>query len=338
MICPECNLVVRTGVRQINSDGVTPVSLTARKKNTKNTKKYRRHGPVDVQPMIAAFNKYWSLKYDMDIDFIFTDLEYRFITFSEPAILRNELLNDKMRAMGLSPHPIIIEPFAGCGADTISFLFNMNPTKIYVSEVRQDRIDQLRGNVTKFEKAMPDVMTPAYDVQNTVQPKGSIVSISQCESRDIFTYVNEENISLLYLDPPWTVWSITGKAENNELDAGQLLDYLNDEVFSPMLAKKIKPKLIVIKTRFDWKELKKVMHQLPKKDSDTNEDLYIQTDTIYFQPLKSTVYFHTLQTTECTVHQWEKSSIQGEIYGKYGKGGQSVDGEGRLSYVESVLA
>jgi hypothetical protein len=301
MICHRCNLTVYTGVNTGPPDDEGYRTVTNPK--PKRTQNYTP-APEVVEKMVRDFNAYWMQSFKLDINFQFGQRDYQFITFSEPAILRNRLIRKKMESMMLPVNPVIVEPFAGWGADTITFLFNLDPKKIYVCERNDDASKQLRTNVTNFDDALET---------NYKDPKGRM-DYYVGEAKNIFDKVatSPNEIDLLYLDPPWVLDGVTGNLRDNEADNAQLITFLMDNVFTPMQAKNLIPKIIVIKTRFDWKKLSQVMHMLPEKDD--GDPQYVQTDTIFFKPLKRTVYFHTLQTTDCVLHRWEHSKIQDTIY------------------------
>jgi hypothetical protein len=318
MTCPKCNLVIYTGARAApGADGFTLVD------RGKEGKKYHQ---TTIGEMVVKFNRYWIDQYKLHINFTFGEDDYPFITLTEAAMLRNELLRKKMDSMGLPENPVIVEPFAGCGADTITFLYDMKPQKIYVSEIDDKKSELLRKNLENFEQA-------TKETHNLGKTMNYYVGLA----KDIFENViaNSTDISLLYLDPPWVLHGIKGNEEGGEADAGQLLTYLKTNLFDPMRKRKLAPKLIVIKTRFGWEKLRGVMNELPQNNMDDPRPLYVHTDTIIFKPFRRNVHFHTLQTTDGTLHQWEHSEIQGRIYDKgKNKGGR---GEGSLRYVQPLL-
>jgi hypothetical protein len=306
MICQKCNKTVYMGVRD-DEDEWQPVT------------KKRKPKPesILVDKMRNQFNDYWLEKYKINPEFYFHYEDYNYITASEPAILRNERLNLKMKSMGLPPNPVIVEPFAGTGADTITFLFNMHPAKIYTCDKHQAKSIELTDNVNNFKKACPDAAST--DVINHIG-----------EAATIFDKVKED-ISLLYLDPPWKLGK-DGHGPNGEADASQLVEYLVKDVFNHMRRKKKEAKLIVIKTRFDWQALSGVMEKLPMKTDKT--PLYMQSSTTEFCPFSGTVYFHTLQMTTCVVLQWDHSQMFDTTY--HHKHTNHKE-NGVLNYVKTVL-
>jgi hypothetical protein len=310
MLCQKCNLPVYTGT--VMDDGKRGIS-TRRKEL--------------IAQMMRSFNNYWLVNYQLKTNFEFTWEDYKYITTTEPALLRNTLLNEKMKSMALPKHPVIVEPFAGCGADTITFLYNMKPKRIYVCDRDDVRSSLLQNNVTNFEKVVNDKF-------------GSMTQIMDYyvgESRGIFDNVARagDDISLLYLDPPWKLNGIQGKGHDGEADAEQLVMFLIEQVFVPMQKSSLFPKLIVIKSRFGWEELSKVMDKLPKKRDGTA--MYIQTDTILFTPFKHPVYFHTLQTTNCVLHQWKHSVDYDKIYKGHSSHDRNTGKHGDLDYMRTVL-
>jgi hypothetical protein len=316
MICQRCYKPVYTGGYNgpVDIDGFQTVLPNANRKLA-----------AMVVLMVKQFNAYWLEVHHMSINFHFGVEEYPFITFTEPALLRNDNLMAKMESMGIPMNPVIVEPFAGCGADTITFLYSMKPRKVYVCD-RDLRVSELlEDNVDNFQVSM--------DYQD------NRVDYTVGEAKNIYNGVAEsgDEISLLYLDPPWVLDGVTGKGSGGEADAGQLIQFLVEQVFQPMKAHKLIPKLIVVKTRFDWKELSKVMDKLPTNSE--GHPQYVQTDTIFFKPLTRTVYFHTLQSTNVVLHHWEHSRIQDKVYprfkepnSKYG----NIRKDGELKYIRTV--
>jgi hypothetical protein len=316
MICLRCNKAVYYGAPngREDKDGFEVVQPNRNRKL-----------PAYVATMVKQFNQYW---FDLDnktINFHFGVEEYPFITFTEPALLRNDNLMAKMNSMGIPVKPVIVEPFAGCGADTITFLYSMDPKKIYVCDSNKRVSTLLQHNVENFQDAM------SYEDKRVDYFVG--------EAKDVYNQVDTsvDEISLLYLDPPWVVEGIEGRGSGGEADNAQLIDFLVEQVFQPMSVKKIIPRLIVMKTRFNWKELSKVMDKLPTNSE--GHPQYVQTDTIYFKPLNRTVYFHTLQSTNVVLHQWKHSRIQDKVYPRFeepnSKHGHVSKG-GELKYIRTV--
>jgi hypothetical protein len=248
MICQRCNLTVYTGAHTgpVDADGF---ELVLPRTNPKLAAK--------VAKMVKKYNEYWWQNHKLEIHFHFDVEDYRYITLTEPALLRNRLLNAKMASMLLPINPVIVEPFAGCGADTITFLYNMKPRKIYVCDRDYARKMLLQDNVTDFEQANQRKWNDPTDRMDYYVGEANGIFDRVAASRD--------EISLLYLDPPWVLDDVTGNGPDGEADAAQLVKFLTTEVFEPMHVKNLIPKLIVIKTRFGWKELSQVMDKLPTK-------------------------------------------------------------------------
>jgi hypothetical protein len=309
MLCPKCNLPIRTGAGPWRGNGHKP-----------------DHNELTLG-MVNKFNKYWVDAHTLSIKFNFTWDDHDSITTSEPAILRNELLNLKMGAMALPDKPVIVEPFAGCGADTITFLYNMSPKSMYVGDVDQRLSNLLQENVKNFQAVATSSGNPT--VHHHVGNSSEIFEKVALEDRDI---------SLLYLDPPWHLEGIEGNVKiygkRPEADAPQLISYLMENVFDPMVKSNLFPNLIVIKTRFGWEKLSGVMHKLPKKSDGSPR--YIMSDTIFFTPINSPVHFHTLQTTSCVLHQWHHSKAYDDVYGKRHPVEEMVGPDGDLEYKGTV--
>jgi hypothetical protein len=235
-----------------------------------------------INLMVKRFNQWWRIFHQMEINFSFGRGDYEYITPSEAALARNNILNLRLQAMGLTDPITIMEGFAGCGADTITFISDIKPTpkQIIACDNDESKRAQVETNIGNFAEAyrnryrvdnMPTVMYYPMDVDTMIRRNAPIGAID-----------------LLYLDPPWEL--VQGEGE---VGGSELVKWLAKHVFSQFsqLWKKNRPKLIIIKTRFDAKEMKRL-----------NVDGYLFVDTLDFTPFHRQVHFHTLQSTECRTH------------------------------------
>ena len=257
-----------------------------------------RYSTETLNRMKAQYNAYWKDITGRDIKFRFGENNVKFMTVTEPALKRNLMLRKYF-----VDDPVVMEPFAGCGADTITLIYNLGARVIYASDMAEKfAVDYIKGNVKSFQEAIPE-------------SKYTRVVLFKKSSAELFRELTEEttedgdiravHIDLLYLDPPWTLPGMQREATPSEL-----LQFLDDEVFKPMFERGFTPKVIVVKTRFGWKEMRDMMSQIQG---------YSHIDTIKFTPFKNEVNFHVLIVNRYTVSKWEPSQEYKYIY----KGGEA---------------
>jgi hypothetical protein len=247
-----------------------------------------------LQKFIGEFNDYWVRWTGKDIRFKFTANDLNFLTLTDPARVRNMFL----RKFFYDP-PVILEAFGGTGADTITFLHDLDPSHCYVvqnglsgvaTRTEQAAFVLLQGNIHYFFEAFPElnhgnVMFSAYTV------------------RDFIREAPITKIDLLYLDPPWVIKG------DMECTPKELINFLDDTVFKSLNAKRILPRVICIKTRFGWDKISQIEHLIPK---------YNRFVSIKTQPLKGLYYFHIFAINDPLDVIYQRSSIQNETYGVEG--------------------
>ena len=245
-----------------------------------------------VDRMVAQFNKYWTDNTLKKIEFSFGWEHFRFITLSELALGRNMVL----RRYFVS-RPVVLEPFAGCGADTITFLYNLQPKMILASDMAQKfQVDYIKKNIAKFKSAFPHTS----EIPVVLYNERASELLARIKREPGENHVVVPHIDLLYLDPPWVIPGMKEEATPKEL-----LDFLMEEVFQPMRANGFVPKVIVIKTRFGWKEMDKLMDMVKG---------FTQRDTLSMAPLRRTVHFHILTSNELTISNWTPSPEFVHVY------------------------
>lgn len=252
----------------------------------------KRYQTAMIQKMVDQFNKYWTDNTLENIKFSFSMDHFKFLTLSEVALGRNEVLRKYFVS-----RPVILEPFAGCGADTITFLYNLHPEVILASDMaKKFEVDYIKKNVANFKAAFAHTREVPVVLYNE---KASEL-LARVKKEPGENHVVVRHIDLLYLDPPWV---LPGKTE--EASPQELLDFLMDEVFQPMRANGFVPKVIVIKTRFGWKEMDKLMDMVRG---------FTQRDTLSMAPLRRTVHFHILTSNELTISNWKPSPEFMHVY------------------------
>ena len=240
-------------------------------------KKRHQYTYEQIKEMIRKYNAYWLSKTGIDIGFTFGEANVGFMTMAEPALRRNEYLR------ALFPYaPVVVEPFAGCGADTISFMYNLGASKIYASDyANKFEVDYIRRNVENFKRAVPGMA----DVDITLfKDKAEDFFGNLRDAPDAHGNTVVPHVDLLYLDPPWR---LDGMSQNQEATPGELLNYLAGEVFRPLFDEGFLPHIIVVKTRFGWEEMREMM---------SNVKGYRHVFTMKFTPLRREVNFHVLQS------------------------------------------
>lgn len=253
-----------------------------------------------LQTMVNQFNQWWLDVHGLKLEFKFGMDEWKYVTPSEVAAARNDMLNQKFAALGIATPIKILDVFCGCGSDLITFLsdFQPPPKVIYGCDMKDGRKHLSEKNYNNFKEAWnKKYSNTKFGHQYNPRPINTDVEIKALSVSDlIYKEMLLGGVDLLYLDPPWTLNAGRGIAKPDEL-----FEFLHREVFFPISEYTNpvnKPKFVVIKTRFGSQEMGKL-----------KLDGYIFTDTLEFTPFNQTAYFHTLQSTTCwTDHLWHPSS------------------------------
>lgn len=253
--------------------------------------------PYVLKSIVDKFNQWWSDRYNgMQIHFEFGNDDYKYLTTSEPAAARNRILNQRLQSLGINEPITILEGFVGCGADTITFISDMKPQAklIYTCDEKPEKLALAKKNVENFKKAYHETFKDS--------PRTDVKILPLSLKNLIYQEIEPGAIDLLYLDPPWENQNGTG-----EVGGSALVEFLDEHAFQPIMqwvSGENRPKLIVIKTRFDADAMKKL--QVPG---------YIFVDTLDFTPFRQEVHFHTLQSTMCrTHHVWHPSRNYVQLY------------------------
>lgn len=263
---------------------------------------------AQVKEMIRKYNAYWECKTGCKIGFTFGSGDVKFVTMAEPALKRNAYLR------GLFTYdPVVVEPFAGCGADTITFCYNLRPSRIYASDYAQRfGPDHIRRNVENFKRTVPGMA-------------GVDVTLFKERAADFFRNLRSApdesgntvvpHVDLLYLDPPWQLEGATAEATPREL-----LNYLAGEVLVPMFEEGFQPYVIVVKTRFGWEAMRELMN---------NVRGYRHVFTMRCTPLRREINFHVLQSDMYDVTTLLPSADYEHVY--RGKALPAQDGVARIT-------
>ncbi len=281
-----------------------------------------------LEKAIKIYNKYWYDITGVNFGFKFGIDQYKFVTPAEFALKRNLLMR---RMIGVD-RPSVIEPFAGSGLDTVTMMDNLKPYMmyccdsvgmeegrndfVYASEIRMgsgarlegmddgpkkrggrgisamNPFDYLPQNVKKMQDSAPGTKRTQVVLFNMTAKQFFRVAKGST-FKDVSGEPKAFHADVLYLDPPWTLPGMS-----RESTADELVDYLDDEVIKPMLHEDIRPKLICVKTRFDWEEMRRVMGSVPG---------YLHEYTIEGTPFRSKINFHFLVSTDYDILEWEPS-------------------------------
>lgn len=302
-----------------------------------------------LKEMNRKYNQYWEEFTGRNPGFYFGLEQYKYITIAEDALKRDQKIMDWL----MIENPCIVEPYAGYGADTVAMAFNMNPRFLFCNDRAgapengkfvyvRDAIEESKGRqgqrglrhtqVSPFDYELKNLMRFQETFPETLK---SQVVLFNMEARQFFEEATEfrdtaGNImpfhcDVLYLDPNWTLPGAT-----REATADELVDSMQAEVFEPMFRRGMRPKMIVIKTRFKWEEMRRVMDKI---------EGYLHMQTILFTPFTREVAFHLLITTEYDVLRIKDSDLKKFVYnkGKEPKGAKgSAERAGGFGEIEFV--
>jgi len=276
------------------------------------TKGYNANYPYRVPSVSDAltlfqkwFNDYWTSRTKTKINFEIIEESRPFLSVTEPSMMRN--MNLKRFFI---EQPIIVEAFAGIGADTITFLYNLAPKKIYSIEHTSGMgghpelarpFRTLKKNIDNYLKAFPDV-----DPTSVMLVPDSVESFMK---RTELPYAD-----LLYVDPPWI---LDGKT--SECTPSELIEFLNTTIFN-ITGRWFTPKVICIKTRFEWAKFESALTEIASTQTksaigyDLSDYIRIPSD-VEVQPFRGTYHFHIFlsKTVEDDVY-WVKSKTWYDTY------------------------
>lgn len=228
-----------------------------------------------LKTAVDLFNYYLKLLLKRYVDFRFQAKNIEFLTITDISLVMAQFVRNFF-----TYKPTVLEAFAGCGADTIMFLGYTHPARIYCCETDPENMELLKGNVARFREGDPKTANTAVTYHQ--QTAGEfITTLPEPKPKQIKDQQDIVRIDVLYLDPPWVLPGTTTEATPDALTA-----WLDTEVFEPMSNRGYLPKLIVMKTRFGYEEMK-VLNQTMYKQ-------YSHIETIHSRPFKGEFYFHIL--------------------------------------------
>jgi hypothetical protein len=256
-------------------------------------------------------NLYWSSILGTTVQFDIGRVDVAYTTLSDTGLERNRYL----QSLFLKP-PVVVDAYAGCGMDSISFLFNLywqngkNIKKLYVVENlgTEERNYRLKSNLMKFVQ----IRDPALADRIDFCLWGTEQFFKNCMN---FKVDPVDSIDLLYLDPPWTVPGRQNSGKKGEATPQELLQFLYDTIFEHLIKANINVRVACIKTRFEWDEISNITDLLRQKIKDPKKH-YIHRCTIQCRPFNGLYYFHTISTVEDEFAKWEGSAVYAKSYGK----------------------
>jgi hypothetical protein len=242
--------------------------------------------------MVKEFNDYWLLETGKNIKFKFYDDNVSTLSATEPSRTRNMFLRKFFYY-----RPVVMNVFSGVGGDLITELYDLDCRDVIAVQlmpsnptVRDTRVFKtLKDNVNNFLAQFP--VFPADQVQYVSD------SIQEYLVRSSCTYID-----FLSLDPPWILDDNT-----TECSPRELIDFLEQTVFSMLKAHFIVAKVISIKSRFGWKELDGIM------DMESIAS-YKRVVTIEATPFDGTYYYHCIALDIPEHAMWIPSNVQNRAY------------------------
>ena len=159
-------------------------------------------------------------------DFECSDEEVNYVTRPRDAV---QIHTATANALGPDRCTTFIDAFACVGGDTLAAMYKFRDAEIFTVQKcttsgERARCDRLEQNIATFKKMFPNRM-------NGIHP----VSVAKIDIRSFLTEFHAD-ISVLHLDPPWTM--------DRQIT---IEEFLETEVWTPLRANKIYPLIIVLK-------------------------------------------------------------------------------------------
>jgi hypothetical protein len=179
------------------------------------------------------FRRKWArqLKISMsEFDFQCNDEEVMYITRPDDALYIHTAIGGALLGETCTT---FIDAFAGVGGDTVAAINQFRNSNIFAIQLEMHtntgRIDRLRNNVKVF--------------QSILQRESSVDVIHNDIGIFLSQLVENQPVSVLYLDPPWAL----GADHSSYSPPAVINHFLTRRVWEPLQRKKIYPLLIVLK-------------------------------------------------------------------------------------------
>lgn len=300
MLCEKLPFLGPTVRGPKDKDGfeIVPHRQKAGKRNPGNRLIPKKHeyNEADVERFTEAFKNYFFAMTGRRIEgFQLTAATHKYVTMMPHARKRNRIL-----ATLFDSRPKFWDLFGGSGADAIFSIMDLDPEEVVccnksvpesvVNGPEYDKslqeMDVLKGNIESFLRAYPELRGDKGDPGNSgMRPDGQPATRVKCKHMHAHTYIYSvpegTEVDVVYLDPSWDDEQKPGSKDERkyEMEPKELFDHLEEIIWGPIRAKKIKVGVYVIKTRWNWL---KVQEYLPKIN-----DEYIAMYSVRAQPFRS---------------------------------------------------
>jgi hypothetical protein len=217
----------------------------------------RKRTPEECRFFSDKFNAYFQMRTGKKWEFVITPESAWYVSAFEANIKLCKVLMTLF-----DERPTIVDAFGGSGGDLAGFMFNLYPKEVFVSDsmfVHDPVVLSREGGI--MEHNLRNMINMFHEL-NAVGPTGEAAPVfhapRKLNSVDFMRSLPRGlNLHILYLDP---IWSMPG--ETKEMDVDQLVGFLKQNVFDPMVSMEITPRCIVLKTRWRAKHLRKLLNVL----------------------------------------------------------------------------
>ena len=170
------------------------------------------------------------------------------------------MARDRLLAPLFDTRPTILDPMCGSGLDACAFLFNLFPQCIILNDSKVTQDARVMRRSYGMMELNVNNMAAAFDVliNDTRDVKAPEVHFFSRPCADFIRNIDMGlPVHILYLDPPWAL-----PGAEYEMTAEELAEYLDENVFKPLKERRIVPRCIVFKTRWDAGFTHHVMEKL----------------------------------------------------------------------------
>jgi hypothetical protein len=242
----------------------------------------------DVRPIEREIDNYWLYLTgwkNNGFEFTFDGDDLHSICDPDPSMF----LLDKIKPYVTNKNGILLDGFGCVGGSTIPFMYEFNNAQVVTVQrvrdndpIEQKRFQNLKKNVEGFLSLMA-----SNGCKYRTKP--------QLIASPIKEYLELKaplDIEIAMFDPPWKL-----SYDAPEADINQLIEYLDENCFQPMVKKQISIELILLMVRQPWQDFKQVLKKL---------DGYELLLSVYACPRKGKYYYHVLRKG--------KSGIKPELF------------------------
>lgn len=260
--------------------------------------------------MNEEFNHIWIWLYHFDIDFTACLRDINMLT----PVAHAKLRNDAMLARFNGNLETVFDVFSGKGSDFFSWAMVPGIKKIYGNTTAIDKY-VFEANQKKFESAYKDKMK-----KNCCE----FIMNTNNDSLHLYTDISlvfngiEPNLDILYLDPPWNTKqkemftpiqpadSHSDKLSKEDAPAA-VMQMLIEQVITPLQNMKVIPQVIILKGRWDDKQMIKLADHLPD---------YLLTMCWNGIPYKHPYSFYFFTYEKCKIYDMSNGKKHDQVYHK----------------------